>query len=153
MLRETWPLHYVFISLTLGQVSIIEVRSHRPHVWLNSKIEHFQESWLSWGNTGRKWEGTATICNCQWFPKYTELGTEDETRQNQLSLCWSHGLPIRYSSFRVHAFSCMTFILNNEMEADLIRLQYTSRTVVVRVTKTHTGNELLWYSFNSYYIF
>jgi len=47
----------------------------------------------------------------------------------------------------------MTFVLNNEMAADLIRLQYTSRTVVVRVTKTHTGNELLWYSFISYYIF
>ena len=113
----------------------------------------FQESWLSWGDTGRKWEGTATICNCQWFPKYTELGSKDETRQNQLPLCWSNGLPIRYSSFRFHAFSCMTFVLNNEMAADLIRLQYTSRTVVVRVTKTHTGNELLWYSFISYYIF
>ena len=38
-----------------------------------------------------------------------------------------------------HAFSCMTFILNNEMAADFIRLKYTSRTVVVKVTKTHTN--------------
>jgi hypothetical protein len=60
-------------------------------------ILYFQEPRFSWGSTGTRWKGIAAVCYCQWFPKYSEFGSEDETRKEQLPLCWSHGLSIRYS--------------------------------------------------------
>jgi hypothetical protein len=60
-------------------------------------VAYFQEPRLSWGSTGRRWKGIAAVCYCQWFPKYSEFGSEDETRKEHLPLCWGHGLPVRYS--------------------------------------------------------